>query len=497
MALRFLLALVFSSFSLLAQAQRVAHAPVSRPNVNLRGAPVVLAQLKITAPASGKVILRFDGYCVSAPGDRIVLAASQNGQWGANDGNVEVQAANDDVNQNPFSHTRAYDVGPGEHTFYAVGQNVQKFGGNGMASVFGSLTAEWFPEAPGQPFARHQGFGFENIYVEGAPIPFGKLTIQAPTAGKVLVRFDGKCLTGHGNLLYLAASNTPTWGNLDASTSQEAIDEDRNCFSFAHSRTYDVQPGSYTYYAVVENYFEIYGNGFASVFGSLTVQFYPQGSELGYQFSPISTPFGVNIKENPVVLKEIKVNAPAAGKVMVNFSGTCLGNNGDQVRLAASDQPDWSGAEGCIVFEPYSSDVNRTSFSHTRVYDVPAGEHTFYAVIQNWEEFEGAGLAVVYGSLTVKYYPGQSSAVAESPLAEGLEIWPNPASELVRVSCPLCAETAVDLLDSQGKLVKNTVWDFGRGPLSLDVAHLSGGVYFLRLRTDKAMIVRKIYCDSP
>lgn len=23
------------------------------------------------------------------------------------------------------------------------------------------------------------------------------------------------------------------------------------------------------------------------------------------------------------------------------------------------------------------------------VYDVPAGEHSFYAVIQNWEEFDG------------------------------------------------------------------------------------------------------------
>jgi hypothetical protein len=495
MVIRFFVALVLSSFSVSLAAQKMSHAPVNRPNVNLRGAPVVLAQLKVVAPASGKVILRFDGYCISSPGDRIVLAASQNGQWGANDGNVEVQAANDDVNQNSFSHTRSYDVGPGEHTFYAVGQNVQKLGGNGIASVFGSLTAEWFPSAPGQAFAQHQGFSFENIYVEGAPIPFGKLTIEAPTAGKVLVRFDGKCYTGHGNLLYFAASNTPTWGNLDGSTSQETIDEDRNCFSFAHTRTYDVQAGSHTYYAVVENYYEIYGNGFASIFGSLTVQFYPQTSVLDYQFSTISTPFGVNIKENPVVLREIKVNATTSGRVLVNFSGTCLGNSGDQLRLAASDQPNWSDADGCIIFEPYSSDVNRTSFSHTRVYDVPAGEHSFYAVIQNWEEFGGAGLAVVYGSLTSKFYPSESSSAEEARLAEGLEIWPNPVSGgSVLVSCPNCEgkSTSVDLLDAQGRLLQNLTWDFKEGALRMDVPNWSGGVYFLRLRTEKGVISRKI-----
>jgi hypothetical protein len=438
-------------------AQVIATTSISSSNTNLRGNPVVIGQVTINAPSNGKVILRFDGYCISAPGDRIILAASENNSWGANDGSVELEAADDDVNSNAFSHTRSYGVDKGENTFYAVAQNDFEMDGNGLASIYGNLTAEWFPiPSAGLAFAEHKGISFENVIVEGAPIAFSSIKIEAPVSGKVLVRFDGKCVSGYGDLIFFAASDTPTWGNYDGSSSNEVIDDDLDRFSFAHVRSYDVEPGSHTFYGVVENYFETYGNSFVSIYGSLTVQFYPDASISSPVFQTISTPFGVNIEGPPVTVGQLEVQAPVAGKVELNFSGTCIGNLGDQIRLAASDTPDWTPNEGNIIFEPYSSDLNRVSFSHTRVYEVAPGNHDFYAVIQNFEEFEGGGLAVVYASLTAKYFPDGTIATQEPEAFKKLSISPNPATDFIQIDFPALTREAfrLTLCTMDGRILK-------------------------------------------
>jgi hypothetical protein len=477
-------------------AQKVAHAAINKQNISLRGNPTAVGQVTIQAPSAGKVILRFDGHCVSSLGDRIVLAASKTTNWGAKDDNVEVEAYGANAPASSFSHTRAYDVAAGEHTFYAVAQNFFKMDGNGMASIYGSLTAEWFPEIPGQPFARHNGFSFENIYIEGAPIPFNSLTIDAPVSGKVLVRFDGKCISGYGDLIFFAASNTPTWTNLDGSTSNEVVTNDINCFSFSHTRSYDVAAGSHTFYAVVENFYEIYGNGFASIYGSLTVQFYPAAEASKLSTKPITTPFGVNVEGPPVTVGTMNVNAPVAGKIAVNFVGTCITTFGDKIRLAASNVPNWLPDDGNIEFKAYSSDINRMSFSHTRVYDVAPGDHTFYAVIQNVEEFNGSGLAVIYATMNTKFFAEGTIAVAEPEVFKNVRVSPNPSTDYVRIEFPdLSNETfSLSLSDASGRILRtfekasNTFSD----QISWEVSALPTGVYFLKMQHTTGTTVRQI-----
>ena len=477
-------------------AQKVAHTAINKQNISLRGNPTAVGQVTIQAPSAGKVILRFDGYCISALGDRIVLAASKTTNWGAKDDNVEVEAYGANAPASSFSHTRAYDVAAGEHTFFAVAQNFFKMEGNGIASIYGSLTAEWFPEVPGQPFARHNGFSFENIYIEGAPIPFNSLTIDAPVSGKVLVRFDGKCISGYGDLIFFAASNTPTWTNLDGSTSNEVVTNDINCFSFSHTRSYDVAAGSHTFYAVVENFFEIYGNGFASVYGSLTVQFYPDSEASKLATQSITTPFGVNLEGPPVTVGTMNVNAPVAGKVAVNFVGTCIGTFGDKIRLAASNEPNWLPDDGNIEFKAYSSDINRTSFSHTRLYDVAPGDHTFYAVMQNVEEFDGSGLAVVYATMSTKFFPEGTIAVAEPEVFQNIRVSPNPATDYVLIEFPdLNNETfSLSLCDANGRILRTFEKASGAflEQMSWDVSTLSTGVYFLKMQHTSGTSVRQI-----
>ncbi|MDO8368967.1 MAG: T9SS type A sorting domain-containing protein [Saprospiraceae bacterium] len=486
-----LLGLLSSLFS-----QKVAHTGISKTNISLRGNAVVLGQVTINAPSAGKVILRFDGHCLSSEGDRIVLAASQTTNWGPNDECVELEAANVDVNSNAFSHTRAYDVPAGDQTFYAVAQNFFEMDGSGTASIYGSLTAEWFPEIHGKAFARHKGFFYENIPVEGAPTAFNSLTIDAPVSGKVLVRFDGKCVSSYGDLMFFAASNTPTWSDYDGSTSNEVIDNDLNRFSFSHARMYNVAAGSHTFYAVVENFYEVYGNGFASVYGSLTVQFYPETEGQTLTFQPVTTPFGVNIEGPPVTVGQISLNAPVEGKVEINFVGTCIGSNGDQLRLAASNTPNWGPEDNNITFEPYSSDLNRMSFSHTRVYDVAAGNHDFYAVVQNYEEFEGSGLAVIYASFTAKYFPEGMIAVQEPEAFRSVKVWPNPASDFVHVEfAELSGEAfSLALCDQNGRILKTfekSALDFSQ-QLKWEVSGLPAGTYFVKFTNTSGTALRPL-----
>jgi Secretion system C-terminal sorting domain len=474
-------------------AQKIFHTRIDKTDILLRGTPVTVAQVTITAPSAGKVVVRFDGDCISSPGDRIVLAASRTQNWGGNDNSVLVKAISNDLNNNVFSHTRVYDVTAGDHTFYAVAENSAEIAGNGRASIYGSLTVEWFPEIPGQAFVRHKGIVQSNFNVEGAPVVLAEQTINVPATGKVIVRFDGLCISSDGDLIFLAASDTPNWGAYDGSSSIEIPDGEFNKNSFAHVRTYDVSPGEHTYYAVAENFYEIYGNGIASLYGSLTVSYYPEPSPVKMAHAGISQ-IGIVIDNGPVTLSEVVLDAPSAGKVALNFSGTCIGSFGDYIKLAANNVPNWSDHDGSIGFEPFSSDRNRTSFSHTRMFDVGPGEHHYYAVAQNVQEFFGSGLVVVYGSLNATFYPTGSVPTTEQVAFDEISIAPNPALDVVRINLASFVEMDFTwtLLDAKGVVVQTM--EPGAmsvaSHLELDVSGLPKGLYFIRLSNGSGNVTR-------
>jgi hypothetical protein len=119
---------------------------VAQTNVDVETAVVTMGQLTIDAPSSGTAVVRYEGICVSGPDDRIVMAASNTANWNVNDGVVGVEAVSAGLNFNGFSHTRAYDIAAGSHTFYAVCQNYVETAGTGVASNYASLSVEFFPD---------------------------------------------------------------------------------------------------------------------------------------------------------------------------------------------------------------------------------------------------------------------------------------------------------------------------------------------------------------
>jgi len=376
----------------------VHHVGINNTNINLTTLRTV-GQISINPVVSGKVIVTFDGLCVSSPGDRIILAASNTTNWGINDGHVEAEAYDNDINGNSFSHTRVYDVTPGSRTFYALAQNYLETDGTGLASIYGSLTVKFIP-ASGSIVAfagiNRTGVNLTNV------TSVGTVTINPSVSGKAIVRFDGFCVSTPGDRIVLAASNTTNWGINDGNVNIEAINSDLNTKTFSHTRVYDVSPGSRTFYAVAQNYAETDGTGIASVYGSLTVQFVPN-TDASVAFQGINRS-SLNLSSS-TTLNQITINPAVSGRVLVWFDGLCVSSPGDNIILAASNSTSWGVNDGNVSVESINSDLDRNSFSHTRVYTITPGSRTFYAVGHNYVETAGTGIASVYGSITVQFFP--------------------------------------------------------------------------------------------
>lgn len=449
----------------------VKHLGIAKTNLDVSSTTVV-GEITIDPAESGKVIVRFDGYCWSAPGDAIILAASDAPSWSTNDGNVSVEAVDSDVETNSFSHTRVYSVVAGEQIFYAVAHNYVETDGDGIASIYGSLTVEFIPS--GENMVRSIGIEETSIDLNTLKV-LGEISMNPSVTGKVIVRFDGHCYATPGDRIVLAASDAPSWTSNDGNVNMEAIDGDLNHRTFSHTRVYDVAAGSQKFYAVAQNYVETDGDGIAHIYGTLTVEFVPAGDKI-VGFTGIAES---NIDVSSVTpFAEITIEPPVDGRVIVTFDGMCLSSAGDRIVLAASDAISWSPDEGAVGVEAIDADLNRNGFSHTMAYDVAAGSHTFYGVVQNYVETDGDGTASVYGSLTVKFVPQSAPLSVNDVFNKEYNIYPIPAKDVLNIE-GLSTNSRLTIYSISGKELRHIETAYSSN--SINVSDLEKGVYFLKI----------------
>ena len=467
-------------------AQIVAFQGISKTRIDVTNETVV-GQVSINPQVPGKAIVRFDGVCSSDFGDRIVLAASNTTSWGTNDGSVSAEGISETIRSRPFSHTRVYDVTAGNHTYYAIAQNYVETAGSGVASIYGSITVEFIPE--GQYLVGHQGILQSSIDLSDKTT-VGQVTLNPTTSGKVIVHFDGKCVSDPGDRIVLAASNTTTWEVNDGNVGVEAIDSDLKRNSFSHTRVYDVSAGSQTFYAVAHNSVETEGNGVASIYGTLTALFIPDGI-LSVTFASI---VNANTDLSDVTaVGQATINPQTAGKAIVHFDGLCISDDGDMIVLAASDTPDWGVNDGNVSVQAVDDDLNRNSFSHTRVYNIAAGSHTFYAVAQNYAETAGTGIASVYGSLTVEFIPNETStAIGDNILDSSFNIYPNPCSGIFSVDGSSSFDC--EIFNMAGSLIAKYPNVNSNSPINIE--NLTLGTYLVKIYTDEGTIVKKLVVNK-
>ena len=481
------LVLIFSFFAVISQAQSLVwHKSIQSTGVDLRGAAVVLSLQAVDFPSAGKVVVHFDGMFTADDGDRIVLAASNQPDWGTDNDNIGLLVPDASANRRSFSHTRSYDVVAGADTFYAVGQNYVDEGGSGIANIYASLSVEFFPAA-GTAAVVNQDIYYNGNF-RGAAVNLGSLTINPTAAGKMVVHFDGYVHSDVGDKIVVAASNAVSWGTNAGNVSVEASNANSRFLPFSHTRVYDVTAGAYTYYAVGENYVNTAGSGNAYLYGNLSAEFFPATGPTASYTSLAKT--GVNVRTGAVALDSVTLTASTDGKVLVTFDGKCTSDLGDRIVLAASDTRDWGINAGAVGVEAPSTAVNGNSFSHTRSYDVTAGTHTYYAVAHNYVETTGSGLASVYGSLTAKFYANASTGVKEITITH-FNLFPNPTSEKLNISlAEPTGSLEIKLADINGRIIKNEKMN-NTNSYQLNVADLAAGMYFVTVNGTVKRIVKE------
>ncbi len=445
-------------------------------SIYVRGNPVVVGQITITTPVAGTVLVHFDGQCTATLGDRIVLAASNTANWLGNDGCVAVYDST-----GSFSHSRTYTVNAGSNTFYAVAENYINESGTGYAAIYGNLSVEFFASGS-STFVSQTGIVQTNINVRGSVVTVGQITINAPSAGNVLLRFDGLCYPSNGDRIVLATNNTANWGVNDGSTS---VLNNTACFS--HTRYYAVSAGTNIFYAVAQNYGATNGTGLAGFYGSLTAEFFPAGDNDFVAFTGISQSY-INVRVSPPYnLGQLSINAPTTGKVLVTFDGHCTASHGDKITLAASNIQDWGVNDGNV-----SVSNTEENFSHTRTYDVAAGIHIYYAVAQNYVLTGGTGIASIYGSLSVKFTPNTLTGVDEMK-DYNVSIYPNPTSDNFTLQLPPDFSPAtLQIFNTLGELIYEKAIDQTSTLIHLNKA---AGIYFVKVDDGNKVLMGKLVVE--
>ena len=187
--------------------------------------------------------------------------------------------------------------------------------------------------------------------------------------------------------------------------------------------------------------------------------------------------------------------------MVVHFDGICIADVGDRIVLAASNTPGWLPNDGNVNIEVVDNDVNRASFSHTRVYDVTAGSHDFYAVAQNYVEMDGSGIASIYASLTVEFFPEIINDVQSSielPGKYSLEQnYPNPfnPSTTIKYQIPQLSFVTLkvyDVLGNEKTTLVNEEIPVGNYEIKFDAIGLPSGVYFYQLKAGDFTSMKKM-----
>ncbi|MDY0104727.1 MAG: T9SS type A sorting domain-containing protein [Lentimicrobium sp.] len=469
-------------------AVKVVSTEIEKSNISLRGDPVVLATVEIVADEIGIIIVDFDGVCISSPGDGIRVAASNGTSIGINDWGLTFQAYDADVNRNNFSHTRSYDVKAGTYTLYALGVNSGQQLGDGKASIYGKLVAKFFPYT-GSGFAIHEGINKTNINIRGQAVSFGDIIIkpETPFDGKFFVKFNGYCVGSPGDRDVLAASDHVGWLPNDGNTHIEAINDDLLRIPFIHTRVYPSLPVVNEFYAVGQNYVEQDGSGLASVYGSLLLMYFPDNQTMLLEHEDIASA-NIDVRGNPVTVGSLTIDPVVNGVAVVTFNGSCASASGDRIVLAASDDGNWGPNTGATAVEAIDADLNSNNFSHTMIYDVEAGSHTFYAIAQNYVEMDGSGIISIYGSLNVEFYPIGNVGV-ETPQTQSLEklIHPNPASGAIQIDLSSFGREKVniDVISFLGRKVLQTEANGGES-MEVDISAIPAGTYIVLVKGEKS-----------
>ena len=230
-------------------------------------------------------------------------------------------------------------------------------------------------------------------------------------AGTAVVRFDGTCFADSGDLIVIAASHVNDWLVNYGNEGIEVAGNGSNSRSFSHTQVYTVPAGTDTFYAVAQNYVNEGGSGIASIYGNLTVEFFPSNIA-DVVTSDIA--WSGNLASGQVPFDSINLPSAPLGKVYVHMDGQLASDAGDRMMLSVNYMPEWTVDDGSVACMAANSSLRISPYVHSRVYDVVTNPNTYYAIGENVVDQGGSGVASLYGNLCAELFPSNGLATLDN-----------------------------------------------------------------------------------
>lgn len=184
-----------------------------------------------------------------------------------------------------------------------------------------------------------------------------------------------------------------------------------------------------------------------------------EGDFLGYD----SINFSVNPVPNDVII---------SGPVTMDYNGT------------ASFTAE--AGLGTLSYDWYNGDTTQTvTLDHN---DVNPGDDTISVVVTN-----NFGCAK---SQWKHIYVINPSGIKPMDELQNIEVFPNPTSEYLNIEFNTTRENLnITIIDQHGKIVQNNAYKGGVKTKTINVSHLSSGVYYLSVSSGKEQVVRKLIVE--
>ena len=468
--------------------------PIHHNDIQLRlPKSTVLGKLDADIPSAGKVLVHFDGYITSSPGDRIIVAASNFDNWDTNERSLGLYVNNADNNSQSFSHQRVYNIEAGKHSFYAIGHNYVDTLGTGIASIHGTLTVEYFPSVSDSSIFNGRGFIKYPLILNTDAQTITTEKVEIPSKGKVLVTAVSSVYSLSNNEIEMALNNSEIWPENDFTSIINIVNTYATRYSNI-SKIFDVEPGSHEFFILARKNKGDFTNPNNAFYTNMSVHFFPDEDDNNIFGVDRMDSEKINFNTPLSLLSKTIFEAPHSGQVILNASGTLNVDNEKTVLFKITDQPVTEISDPDLKVQKLHTDHGDEYFSATKVFQVEKGlnEFYFYGAYDNSPSTFNEG--TVSGNFTFKYMsdPKVSSVNQEESNKTVYSFFPNPTSDHLYINnngSSLDKPFDIFIYDLNGNIVKKNINSYIE---SIEMSDLPDGVYVLKLVTDQQSISQKI-----
>jgi|GEM_PF-4510634 len=458
---------------------------------------LALDSITIDCPTTGKVFVRFDGNCISTPGDRIILAASNYHDWQTNDGNTDVMVVDSLHTLTCFDHTRIYDIlEEGFHTFYAIGQNYVDLQGTGIASIKGHLSVLFMPDSlPDQALA---GIGINDCCWNwdnnnGWTHVFPNTSIEASSSGQLLVSLEAKSFMPFGGQFLYTTNLEPTWPispvvfpvNLAPNNEESTV---------LHREIFPVDAGNHAVYALVKI---IGGDSISSnkyLYSTLCAQFIPDDSPI-IQLKRQSFDENVIAATGPFLLGQVQFTNTLEGKAWLHLTGRFHTSLEDRIRIWMRPSNDPNSVISEVNLQPIDENNIDVAYSLSGIQDVAPGTHTYDVMVDYDNTSAGTLEGDISGLFTVQFIANPiSSKVNDISSNDAFSVYPNPTNGNV------CLRSSafdnhdpfeISIINSSGQVIHHqSVSDLNQ--YCADLSGFPDGEYMVKIRQGEKVGVKPV-----